>query len=121
MIKISKSILITLITVFLAACANENHEKIIGDWQGFSWVIEGSESGNDASAVTFSFSEESQYEGNWGSKNETGTFRMDGDKLYTTEDGKLEKMVKVEYLGMDTVVFHMNRMGTEEHLFLVRK
>lgn len=121
MTKISKLILTTLLVTILAACNNENHEKIIGQWQGFSWVIEGNESGNNAEAVQFTFSEDKQYEGSWGQKSEKGVFRMDRDKLYTTEEGKLEKMVRIEYLGSDTLVFHMNRMGTEEHLFLVRK
>jgi len=120
MTKILNIALFTFCITLMTACANENHEKVVGDWQGFSWIVEGKESNNNAAAVTFSFSSENQYEGSWGNKTEKGVFRMDGNKLYTTEDGKLEKMVKIEFLGSDTLVFHMNRMGTEEHLFLTR-
>ena len=120
-ISIFLTLLITIFT--LAACTNENQAKIIGDWQGFSWVIDGQESARNAATVEFTFAQDGNYTGSWGNANamEKGVFDMDGDKLYTTEEGKIKKMVKIEFLGNDTLVFHMNRTGTEEHLFLVRE
>jgi competence protein ComGF len=113
-------LLLTFMIAMMTSCSNEKHEKLIGEWQGFSWIIEGKESNNNAAEVTFSFNAENRYKGSWGNKTERGVYRMDRNKLYTTEEGKLEKMVKIEFLGSDTLVFHMNRMGTEEHLFLAR-
>lgn len=121
MSKVSNFLMIIILSVIFTHCTNENKAQLLGEWKGLSWVVEGQPSARNAEAVQFSFLENGEYSGSWGDKTEKGVFSLDADKLYTTEQGKLKKMVKIEFTGSDTLVFHMNRMGTEEQLILVRK
>ncbi|MCB0651594.1 MAG: hypothetical protein KDC85_10000 [Saprospiraceae bacterium] len=121
MSKVSNFLMIIFLSIIFTHCTNENKAQLLGEWQGLSWVVEGQQSSRNAEAVQFSFLENGEYSGSWGDKTEKGVFSLDADKLYTTEEGKLKKMVKIEFTGSDTLVFHMNRMGTEEQLILVRK
>ena len=107
--------------LFFFACetAVYNHEDLIGAWKGAGWTLEDGES-RPVEGLTFTFYETGSYEAGYGAGSENGTFRLEGDKLYTTEEGKLEKMVKIVQLTPDTLAFEMNRMGTLEKMVLVR-
>ncbi len=107
--------------LILTNCTNVKEAQLLGNWQGISWIVDGQESGRNAGEVLFLFENTGIYEGAWGEKMEKGVFELKGDKLYTTEEGKLKKMVEISFSGVDTLVFQMNRMGTDEQLILVRK
>lgn len=116
------SILFIAFSLFvLANCANEKQEALIGNWQAIGWTVDGEESKRDISSIKFEFKLDGNYNANWGLQSEKGTYEVKGDKLYTTGEGQIKKMVKFSISNMDTVVMDMNRVGTPELLVLVRK
>ena len=106
---------------FFANCANEKQEVLVGKWQAIGWIVDGQEAKRDISSVNFEFNTDGKYSANWGQQGEKGTFDVKGDKLYTTGEGQIKKMVKFTINNMDTIVMDMNRVGTEEQLILVRQ
>ncbi|PIY31807.1 MAG: hypothetical protein COZ08_08155, partial [Bacteroidetes bacterium CG_4_10_14_3_um_filter_42_6] len=74
----------------------------------------------DVQSVTFMFEENGTYAATFGTQQEAGTYRLEGDKLYTNAQGQVQKMVKLPRLAADTLVMDMNRSGTAETLVLVR-
>ena len=113
-----------LIFVFLfASCAETttlNQDLLYGSWQGSNWTVDGEDSGRDAGAVRFQFNINGDYIAVFGDDAEQGTFRLESDKLYTTEEGQLEKAVRIITLSMDSLVFDMNRQGQDESLTLLK-
>ncbi len=93
---------------------------ILGNWTGVLWTVENESSGRDAGAVRFSFDQTKHYEASFGGQQEKGTFKVDGNKLYTTAEGQMQKMVKIIRLGADTLEIEMNRAGTKENLILAK-
>lgn len=113
-----------LLGIFLiSACqkANDKNPLLFGQWQGVKWLIFDKPSNNDATKVMFEFKEDGNYTAQFGEQNQTGTWRTEKDKLYTTETGKKEIMVKVLLVDASNLNFEMNRGGQKETLELVRK
>ena len=111
-----------LFCVLIGACKFEDKTPLlIGNWQGVSWKVNGKESDRGAEAVTFSFNTDKTYNTAYESEFEKGTFRLAGDKLYTTGENKIEKMVKLSTITSDTIVMDMNRAGIAEQIILVKK
>lgn len=115
-------------TTLLFACKSEpkfNPELMVGTWNGTDWKVKGKSSGRDASTVNFVFAPftgddaSGTYMAAYGSQKETGSYKIDGDRLYTTAEDKIEKVVRIINLNADTLVLGMNRMGQEEELVLV--
>jgi hypothetical protein len=100
---------------------NQTTAELIGDWQGLEWLVFGKDGGQDASSVSFAFESDNRYTAQYGDQKEAGTFKVKGDKLYTTAENKIEKMVKIDGAINDTLKLLMNRMGQEEKLILLRK
>ena len=103
---------------------------LIGTWNGVDWRVQGKSSGRDASSVTFVFAPEiggkedsgaGTYIAAYGSQKEKGSFKIKGDKLFTTAEDKIEKVVRIAKITADTLVLGMNRVGQEEELVLVEK
>ncbi|MCC6726084.1 MAG: lipocalin family protein [Saprospiraceae bacterium] len=90
---------------------------IKGKWQATHWATASGE--RPVENVNFDFHGET-YNAKLGLKDETGSFRLDGDKLYTTAQGQQEIMVKIKRLTPDSLVFEMNRGGVQEILTLNR-
>lgn len=110
--------------LFLAACQSEpalNPNLLTGSWTGSEWLVADQPSGRNASAVHFVFEGNGNYIAAYGDQKEKGTFKLKGDKLYTTAEDKIEKMVKVLKLSADSLVFDMNRVGQKETLVLIKK
>lgn len=107
----------------LAACqkANDKNPALIGQWQGTEWLIFDKPSDIDASKVQFEFRDDGTYTAQFGNQNQSGTWRTDKDKLYTTETGKQEIMVKLLKADGTNLDFEMNRGGQKETLRLVKK
>jgi hypothetical protein len=112
-----------LAVLFLASCGSETAipEAIYGNWKGVSWSVEGQDTGLDAAAVSFQFTAPTAYTATFGDQQEKGTFKVDGDKLYTTAEGQMQKMVKIIRLTADTLEMEMNRAGTKENLVLKKE
>ena len=83
--------------------------------------MNGEDAGRDAPAVPFQFNEDDTYSVSWGAKKEAGVYSLRRDKLYSTETGKLEKVVQIEMPTPETLVLLMNRQGDHERLTLVKK
>jgi hypothetical protein len=105
-----------------------NPELLVGTWNGIDWKVKGKSSGRDASAVYFVFAPftgegvvEGTYIAAYGDQKEKGSYKLTGDKLYTTAEDKIEKVVRILNLSADTLVLGMNRMGQEEELVLIER
>ncbi len=119
-----KLIILTFVLAsFSISCKEDDGKKalLIGKWQGSSWLVNGKESGRDFGSVSFDFKINDSYSASFGGQAESGTFRLAGDKLYTTAETKIEKMVKLTTLTADSLVMDMNRAGESEALILVKK
>lgn len=98
-------------------CGEELADELVGTWNSISWTVEGAEKA-DKVPVQFKFNGDKTYAAKYGSKVEKGTFRVFGRNLYTTEEGKLEKLVKFDFDEDLNLVFAMNRVGTSEQMVL---
>ncbi|GEM_PF-494486 len=91
--------ILTIALAFLAinACqkVNDKNPALLGKWQGTEWLIMDKPSGMDATQVSFEFKEDGTYSAQFGNQKQSGTWRTEHDKLYTTETGKQEIMVKL--------------------------
>ena len=116
------SILPLLVMVLLMACFNKLDEKLLqGEWKGAEWLVEGQTADYDASSALFTFDEKGMYSFNYAGSGETGKYHVSGNELFTTPEGGIQMMVKIEKLTTDSLVIQMNRGGTAEKLTLVRK
>lgn len=123
--------LIALLSILLFACKSApkiNPELLIGTWNGVDWKVKGVSSGRDAESVFFvfaPFSDKQMNEGTYiaafGDQKEKGSYKLTGDKLYTTAEDKVEKVVRIIHVNTDTLILGMNRMGQEEELILIEK
>ena len=103
-------------------CKKEDKKPLlIGDWKGASWKVNGKESGRDYQSIRFTFKPDDSYSTSFDTQSEKGVYRLNGDKLYTTGENKIEKMVKLSVLTADSLVMDMNRAGESEVLVLVKK
>ncbi|MEZ4948908.1 MAG: hypothetical protein R2769_11245 [Saprospiraceae bacterium] len=119
--KKALSVVTVLGILIFSACQSKTIDpKIPGKWAGYQWMVEGNDSGRDVSGVTFSFEENGNYNANYGDQIEKGTYYTENDKLYTKGEGQIEKMVKYQLTGSDTLMIEMNRQGTYEQLYLKR-
>jgi hypothetical protein len=104
------------------ACFDARKQKlIIGEWKGSEWLVEDNPSSYDPSLVTFTFDDNKKYSFQYSNNIERGEYFYSAKQLYTTPEGGIRMMVRVPYLEEDSMVFIMNRGGTEEKLTLVRK
>ena len=106
----------------MTACqkANDKNPALLGKWQGKEWLVFDKPSDMDATRVQFEFKADGGYGARFGDQNQTGIWRTENDKLYTTEVGKQEIMVKILKLDATTLSFEMNRGGQKETLTLLK-
>jgi len=111
------------IALLWASCqkANDKNPALLGKWQGSEWLIFDKPSGMDASKVTFEFKEDGAYTATLGDQLQNGVWRTQADKLFTTEKGKQEIMVKLLRADGEELTFEMNRSGQKETLKLKKQ
>lgn len=114
------TLIFALIIVGLTACqrANDKNPALLGQWQGTEWLIFDKPSGMDATLVRFEFREDGSFSADFGDQKKQGVWRTDKDKLYTTETGMQEIMVKLLKADGTNLDFEMNRGGQKEILKL---
>jgi Lipocalin-like domain len=118
-----KKILFFAVAIFVLACKQEKDPKtelLYGAWKGSAWIIAGQDD-NNAKSVQFEFKADGTYSAGFGGQTEKGTFKLKDNKLYTTAENKIEKMVALSKLTKDSIVMDMNRQGQAEQLFLLKK
>ena len=116
---LNKTLFFTLLlAAALASCqkTNDKNPALLGQWQGENWMVFDKPSGNDATQVHFEFKEDGTYNAQFGQQNQEGIWRTEKDKLYTTETGKQEIMVKLLKADGADLNFEMNRGGQKETL-----
>ena len=114
-------LIITLLALTACQKVNDKNPVLIGQWQGREWLIMDKPSDIDASQVQFEFNEDGSYSASFGDQKQSGIWRTDKDKLYTTETGKMEIMVKMLTVNATALEFEMNRGGQKEILQLEKK
>jgi hypothetical protein len=121
--KINMLLAAAIATFSLMACqkTNDKNPALFGQWQGTEWLIMDKPGGMDAAQVSFEFKEDGNYTAAFGNQIQSGTWRTDKDKLYTTETGKKEIMVKLLKYDGQALEFEMNRGGQKEIMKLAKK
>jgi hypothetical protein len=113
------SILVLLVFCFANCAPDLGYQTAIqGKWQAVNWTAAGSQT-RSTDNVSFDFQGD-KYSAKLGGRDESGSFRIQGDKLYTHAEGQQEIMVKIQRLTADSMVFEMNRGGTPELMTLVK-
>jgi hypothetical protein len=109
--------------MFMVSCkkVNDKNPALFGKWQGTEWLVMDRPSGLDAAKVNFEFMEDGTYTARFGNQDQIGVWRTEKDKLYTTENGKKEIMVKLLQYDGKVLDFEMNRGGQKEILKLVKQ
>ncbi len=119
--KLMNILLIMLLICTLPSCVeNENGKKIVGSWKGAEWLIDEQQSGRNVEETKFTFDSKGVYTFLYGSKLETGTYKVENDMLFTKPAEGQEIMVKITKLNNDSLVFDMNRSGVKEILTLIK-
>lgn len=113
--------LIALLTITACQKVNDKNPALLGNWQGTEWLIMDKTSDIDATQVGFEFKEDGSYSAKFGNQNQSGTWRTEKDKLYTTETGKQEILVKLLKYDGAALEFEMNRGGQKEILKMIKK
>lgn len=118
-----KLFFITLAFFAICACqkVNDKNPALLGKWQGTEWLIMDKPSDIDATQVQFEFKEDGSYNAQFGNQTQSGTWRTEKDKLYTTETGKQEILVKLLKYDSSNLDFEMNRGGQKEILKMLKK
>ena len=110
-----------LLAIVLLSCETNEIEigKLIGTWKVDQWTIENTgQSRNNQMDMTFA--NEGIYEVDYGSELENGKYWVDGEYLYTVEQGQNKKRVKLVKLSNDTLEIKMNRGGEIENVLLLK-
>ena len=120
--KSTITITILAIACLFISCADSLDETLLhGKWKGADWLVEGKPSGLNAASIQFEFKADGTYEANFVNQKENGTYYLAADKLYTTDEGKAQKVVRLLMLTQDSIKMDMNRGGTTELLILKKE
>jgi Lipocalin-like domain len=111
---------LALVLSFIACQPAIDKKMLVGEWKGAQWLIEGQTADYDASSTFFSFQDGGTYTYRYTDMEEKGTYYLNANELFTTPDGGVKMMVKIEKLTSDSLVMNMNRGGTSETLTLIR-
>ena len=110
-----------LILFLVLACSPTKKERMIeGQWFGVDWTIDGQPAGYDAARVAFQFNPDGTYQYAYRDLEESGTYFVTGQELYTTPAGGTKIMVKIKSISADSLAIEMNRGGQLELLRLAR-
>ena len=109
-----------MIILFIACSENPNKAKILGDWQVIDWTITATGDAVDQ-RMLFTFKDNDRYLVDYGSEKEEGYFRVNDEWLFTKEDERAEKSVRIVNFSQDTLILEMNRAGRLESLILERQ
>ena len=117
----SIALILLLISITCTSCFDAKKKKIIlGEWVGVEWVSGTSPIPVDPEDAMFTFHENGEYSLQFEGNIEKGKYAYANNQLFTTPEGGIRMMVKIEKLTDDTLIFNMNRGGQAEKLTLVR-
>lgn len=98
----------------------DRNPALYGRWTAKEWTINGEASRQDPSKIYFEFREDGTYSAGYRTEGEKGVWRTEKDKLYTTAEGKIEKVVRVVIEDSTTIQLQMNRNGVPETMELTK-
>ena len=97
-----------------------NNQLIIGKWKAVSWLENGTPNPGKSENTDFTFDDKEHYTFTHEGTEKKGTYKVENNMLFTTEEGMQEIMVNISKLNADSLVFDMNNGGTPEQLVLVK-
>lgn len=112
-------IVLSLLFIHCEPAVTQYDTDIIGTWKQESWVIVANNRPVNRQ-MDFTFSSDKRYTVDYGSELEKGNYWFIDDDLFTQEDGREKKKVKIVKLSPDTLVFNMNRGGQIEQVSYVK-
>ena len=114
------AMLFILLAVFSSCIESVNNKLILGNWKAVSWTENGTPNVSKAANTSFVFDEKNHYTFTHGGTTKNGTYKVENNLLFTTEEGMQEIMVNITKLTADSLVFDMNNGGTPEQLTLIK-
>jgi len=106
--------------VFCSCVESVNNKLILGNWKAVSWTENGTPNVAKAANTSFVFDEKNHYTFTHGGTTKNGTYKVENNLLFTTEEGMQEIMVNITKLTADSLIFDMNNGGTPEQLTLIK-
>lgn len=119
-----RSFFIVIFAVTFLACIEDVNKNLMkGEWLGVSWsVAEGDDyTERNHEGFSFVFNDDGTYSAIFGNSVESGTYWVEREKLYTTAQGKTQKVVKILTINDTMMTIQMNRGGSLELIELKRK
>jgi hypothetical protein len=114
------AMLFILLALFSSCIERVNNKLILGNWKAVSWTENGTPNVAKAENTSFVFDEKNHYTFTHGGTTKNGTYKVENNLLFTTEEGMQEIMVNITKLTADSLVFDMNNGGTPEQLTLIK-
>jgi hypothetical protein len=114
------AMLFILLAVFSSCVESVNNKLILGNWKAVSWTENGTPNVAKAKNTSFVFDEKNHYSFTHGGTTKNGTYKVENNLLFTTEEGMQEIMVNITKLTADSLVFDMNNGGTPEQVTLIK-
>ena len=112
--------LFILLAFFSSCIESVNNKLIVGNWKAVYWTENGTPNVAKAENTSFVFDEKNHYSFIHGGTTKNGTYKVENNLLFTTEEGMQEIMVNITKLTADSLVFDMNNGGTPEKLTLIK-
>ena len=110
-----------ILSVLFSSCVESvNNQLIIGHWKAVQWIENGIPNISKSENTEFSFDEKQQYTFSHNGIVKRGTYKVENNLLFTTEEGMQEIMVNIAKLNKDSLVFDMNNSGSAEQLTLLK-
>lgn len=107
--------------VFSSCIESVNNKLIVGNWKAVSWTENGTPNVAKSENTSFVFDEKDHYSFTHGGNTKKGTYKVENNLLFTTEEGMQEIMVNITKITADSLVFDMNNGGTSEQLTLIKE
>jgi len=115
------AMLFILLALFSSCIESVNNKLIVGKWKAIEWLESGTPNVTKAENTSFVFDEKEHYSFTHGGTTKNGTYKVENNLLFTTEEGMQEIMVNITKLTADSLVFDMNNGGTPEQLILLKE
>ena len=112
---------LSIVVFMFSSCIDSvNNKLIVGKWNAVSWTENGTPNVAKSENTSFVFDEKQHYSFTHDGTTKSGTYKVENNLLFTTEEGMQEIMVNIAILNKDSLVFDMNNAGVAEKLTLIR-
>ncbi len=112
---------LSIVVFMFSSCIDSvNNKLIVGKWNAVSWTENGTPNVAKSENTSFVFDEKQHYSFTHDGTTKSGTYKVENNLLFTTEEGMQEIMVNIAILNKDSLVFDMNNAGAAEKLTLIR-